>query len=73
MILDGNLIDLGKLTSERGLQMNKVLSNVKFELQREEDKLKNGTYEILIMKTSVSIFQENKFRLVSKNHLDIHC
>ena len=42
MILDGNLIDLGKLTSERGLQMNKVLSNVKFELQREEDKLKNG-------------------------------
>ena len=36
------------MTAERGLQMNNVLSNVKFELQREEDKLKNGWYPKII-------------------------
>lgn len=51
------------MTSERGLQMNNVLSNVKFELQREEDKLKNGWYPKII-----SIFTSDDVGRLFENH-----
>jgi hypothetical protein len=66
------------MTSDRGLQMNSVLSNVKFELQLEEDKLKNGWYPKII-----SIFTSDRaakmfesqvgFRLRSKFIMNSIC
>ena len=51
------------MTVERGLAMNGVLSNVKFELQRQEDKLKNGWYPKII-----SIFTRDDVGKLFENH-----